>query len=67
MIKDYIGNMSEKQPGLVLYMLDVLDVITNYADNPPAYVVRAQDMYLGQAFIRNLENVLCNRGFGADV
>ncbi|KAL3155862.1 hypothetical protein ABBQ32_012868 [Trebouxia sp. C0010 RCD-2024] len=57
MIKDYIGNMSERHPGLVLHMLDVLDVISNYADNPPEYVARAQDMYLGQAFISNLENV----------
>ena len=57
MIKDYIGNISGKHPGLVLHMLDVLDVISNYADNPPEYVARAQDMYLGQAFISNLENV----------
>ena len=42
MIKDYIGNMSEQHPGLVLHMHDVLDVITNYADNPHEYVARAQ-------------------------
>ena len=57
MIKDYIGNMSEKHPGLVLHMLDVLDVITHYADDPHEYVARAQAMYLGQTFINNLENV----------
>jgi len=76
MIKDYIGNMSEKHPGLVLHMLDVLDVITNYADNIPEYVARAQDMYLGQTFVSNLENVrsfmrytiiFCKPGFGADL
>ena len=60
MIKDYIGNMSERHPGLVLHMLDTLDVITNYADNPPEYLARAQSMYLGQTFISNLKNV---RGF----
>ena len=57
MIKDYIGNMSDKHPGLVLHMLDVLDVITNYADSEAEYVARAQDIYLGQTFISNLENV----------
>ncbi len=57
MLKDYIGNMSEKHPGLVLHMLDVLDVITNYADNPTEYVARAQNMFLGQTFLSNLENV----------
>jgi len=76
MIKDYIGNMSEKHPGLVLHMLDVLDVITNYADNIPEYVARAQDMYLSQTFVSNLENVrsfmryiiiFCNPGVGADL
>ncbi len=57
MIKDYIGNMSDKHPGLVLHMLDVLDVITNYADSEAEYVARAHDIYLGQTFISNLENV----------
>ncbi|DBA88763.1 TPA: hypothetical protein ACH3X1_004181 [Trebouxia sp. C0004] len=57
MIKDYIGNMSGKHPGLVLHMLDVIDVITNYADSEAEYVARAQDIYLGQTFISNLENV----------
>ncbi len=57
MIKDYIGSISDKHPGLVLHMLDVLDVITNYADNEPEYVARAQDIYLSQAFISNLESV----------
>ena len=57
MIKDYIGNMSDKHPGLVLHMLDVLDVVTNYADSEAEYVARAQDIYLGQTFISNLENV----------
>ncbi len=50
----YIGNMSDKHPGLVLHMLDVLDVITNYADSEAEYVARAQDIYLGQTFISNL-------------
>ncbi len=49
MIKDYIGNMSDKHPGLVLHMLDVLDVITNYADSEAEYVARAQDIYLGRS------------------
>lgn len=38
-------------------MLDVLDVITNYADSPPEYVARTQAMYLSQTFISNLEHV----------
>ena len=38
-------------------MLDVLDVITNYADKSTEYVARAQDMFLGQTFLSNLENV----------
>ena len=58
MIKDYTGNMSDKHPGLVLHMLDVLDVVTNYADSEAEYVARAQDIYLGQTFISSLENVL---------
>ena len=75
MLRDYIGNMSEKHPGLVLHMLDVLDVITNYADNPTEYVARAQNMFLSQTFLSNLENVrsfmrcfivLCHLDFGAD-
>ena len=76
MIKDYIGNMSEKHPGVVLHMHDVFDVITNYADNPFEYVARAQDMYLDQTFLSNLEHVqgfmryiviFCNPGFGVDL
>ena len=76
MIKDYIDNISERHPGLVLYMLDILDDITNYADNPPEYVVRAQDIYLGQTFLSNLEHlrsfmryifIFRNPGFGADL
>ena len=54
-IKDYIGNMSEKHPGLVLHMLDLLDGISNYADKPAEFVARAQDIYLDSSFIANLE------------
>ena len=57
MLNHYNGNMSEKHPGLVLHMLDVLDVITNCADNPTEYVARAQNMFLSQTFLSNLENV----------
>ncbi|MCJ1241531.1 hypothetical protein MMC14_009536 [Varicellaria rhodocarpa] len=56
-LKDYIGNMTEKQPGLVLHMLDVLDVITNYADNSTEYMARAQNMFLDETFLSNLQNV----------
>ncbi len=68
--------MSDKHPGLVLDMLDILDVITNSANSEPEYVARAQDIYLGQTFISSLENVrsfmryiivFCNSGFGADL
>ena len=56
-LKDCIGDMSERHPGLVLHMLDILDVNSNYADNPTEYVARAQDMYLSKTFISNLEHV----------
>ena len=57
MIQEYIGNMTERQPGLVLHMLNVLDVLNNQVDKPADYMARAQAMYHDQTFMGSLENI----------
>ena len=56
MLKNCIGDMSERHPGLVLHMLDVLDDNSKHAHKHSTdYVAQAQAWYLSWAFITKLE------------
>ena len=56
MLKSCIGDMTERHPGLVLQMLDVLDGNSKHAHKHSTdYVAQAQAWYLSQTFIHKLE------------
>ena len=56
MLKSCITNMTERHPGLVLHMLDILDDNSKHAlKHSTDYVAQAQAWYLGSTFVPRLQ------------
>lgn len=47
--------MSDKNPGLVVHMLDMLEFNSKFAHDPAEYVARARAGHLRQSFMSSLE------------